>query len=119
MRQAQIAGSGVLELWDFSLFNEKTCEPLPSEGTRPMQYFFDSAHFTPEFGRVILDEILEGTPQFGVRLDQVEIESHLAELRAELQQFRITNPAVVADVRATLGVAKGSTSPLSVSALLF
>jgi hypothetical protein len=98
-----------VELWDFSLFNEITCEPLPAEGTRPMRYFFDSAHFTPEFGRVILDEVLKGTPQFGVRLDQVEIESHLAVLRADLQQFRIANPAVVADVRATLRIAKGNT----------
>ena len=119
LRQSQINGSGAVELWDFSLFNEITCEPLPAEGTRPMRYFFDSAHFTPEFGRVILDEVLKGTPQFGVRLDQVEIESHLAALRADLQQFRIANPAVVADVRATLRIAKGNTSPASVSALGF
>ena len=84
-----------------------------------MRYFFDSAHFTPEFGRAILDEILDGTPRLGVRLDRVEIESHLSGLRADLQRFRIENPAVVADVRATLGTAKGNISPLSVSALSF
>jgi hypothetical protein len=119
LRQAQITGPGVVELWDFSLFNEMTCEFLPSDGTRQMRYFFDSAHFTPEFGRVILDEILKGTPQLGVRLDHVEIESHLARLRADLQRFRIENPAVVADVRATLGASKGNISPLSVSTLGF
>ncbi len=119
LRQSQVGGPGVVELWDFSLFNEITCEPLPAEGTQRMRYFFDSAHFTPEFGRVILDEILNGAPQLGVRLDQVEIESHLAALRADLQHFRIANPAIVADVRATLGIARGNTSPANVSALGF
>jgi hypothetical protein len=118
-RQAQTTNSGRLELWDFSLFNEMTCESLPSNGAGQMRFFFDSAHFTPEFGHVILDEILEGTPQFGVRLDQIEIEGHLAALRGELQRFRIQNPSVVTDVRATLGIAKGNISPLSASALGF
>jgi hypothetical protein len=114
--QAQITGSGGVELWDFSLFNEITCESLPAEGTRPMRYFFDSAHFTPEFGRVILDEVLEGKPRLGVRLDQTDVEDHLAELRADLQRFRVANPGIVADVRAAVGIAKSTASPLSVSA---
>ena len=119
LRQTPVTGYGVVELWDFSLFNEITCEALPAEGTRPMRYFSDSAHFTPDFGHIILDEVLKGTPRLGVRLDQTDIEGHLSGLRAELQRFRIANPGVVADVRAALGIAKGSASPLKASALEF
>ena len=105
---AKLAGPGSFELWDFSLFNEFTCESLPADGMGRMRYFSDSAHFTPELGRLVLDEILAATParstRLGVRLDQVEIEAHLAGVRTALEVFRAANPGVVADVRAALEI---------------
>ena len=118
-QQARPSGPGAVELWDFSLFNDATCEAVPADGAGPMRYFFDSAHFTTEFGRIVLDEILEGIPRLGVRLDQADIEVHLAGLRSDLHRFRLANPGVVADVRAALGIPNGNASPLSVSALEF
>ena len=108
-RQAKRSGQGTVELWDFSIFNDLTCEPLPSDGRGPMHYFSDSAHFTPEFGRLILDELLGAAPtRLGVRLDRVEIETHLAGIRTALEVYRTANPGVVADVRAGLGIRQSS-----------
>ena len=114
-QQARSAGHGSIELWDFGLFNDTTAELVPARGAGSMRYFFDSAHFTPEFGRLILDEILgvasANASRRGVRLDQVEIESHLANQRAALQDFRSANPAVVADIRAGLGLGEDANIP--------
>ena len=117
-QKAQPSGSGSVELWDFSLFNDLTCESLPADGMSPMRYFSDSAHFTPEFGRLVLDEILDTAPsrptRLGVRLDQIEIEAHLAGVRTALEVFRAANPGVVADVRAALGIADSPvTAPMA------
>ena len=113
-QQAQPTGPGTAELWDFSLFNDMTCEALPPDGAGPMRYFSDSAHFTQELGRLVLDEILEPAKsrsnRIGARLDQVEIESHLSDIRTALEAFRTANPAVIADVRAALGI---GTSPVA------
>ena len=107
-QQASSTRVGSVELWDFSLFNSQSCEPLPENGATPMRYFSDSAHFTPELGRLVLDEILNSgqsaSTRLGVRLDQVEIESHLAGIRTALEGFRAANPRVIADVRAALGI---------------
>ena len=114
-QQPRSVGHGSVELWDFGLFNDTTAEPLPADGAGSMRYFFDSAHFTPEFGHLVLDEILgaapAGTPRRGVRLDQVEIEPHLANQRVALHNFRAANPGVVADVRAGLGLGEDANIP--------
>lgn len=113
--QARLAGSGTVELWDFSFFNDLTCEPLPGEELGPMRYFTDSAHFTPELGRLILSEVLgiesSGVQRLGVRLDETDMESHLAGLRADFKAWRDVNPAVVSDVRAGLGLEKETATP--------
>ena len=109
-QQAQPAGSGTVELWDFSLINDLTCESLPADGEGPMRYFYDSAHFTPELGHLVLHEILDPAPsrptRLGVRLDRVEIEAHLAGIRAALEVFRAANPGVITDVRTALEIGK-------------
>ena len=119
-QQALRTGSGTVELWDFSLFNDLTCEPLPRDGAGSMRYFTDSAHFTQELGRLVLNEILDPEKpranRPGVRLDRVEIESHLAAVRTGLEAFRAANPSVVADVRSALGIEPPSTTAPMASA---
>ena len=106
-RPAPSANPGALALWDFSLFNEVTSEPVPADGAGPMRWFSDSAHFTPELGKRVLAEMLgtlpAGAQRLGVRLDQVELETHLASARAGLETFRAAQPEVIADVRDALG----------------
>ncbi len=120
VQQTQRSALGRVELWDFSVFNELTCEPLPADASGPMLYFFDSAHFTPVFGRLLLHEVLDGASshpaRLGVRLDQVDIETHLTSVRAALHAFGKENPAVVADVHLALGIAESSgTAPMAIS----
>ena len=99
-------GRGIVELWDFSIITEATSEAVPKDGGTPMRYFYDSAHFTPDLGALVLDEILnEGAPsarRLGVRLDQVGVEDHLAQVRSSLGEFRTQYPEVVSDVRSGL-----------------
>ena len=107
-QQAQPSGHGSVELWDFSLFNDFSCELVPEDGAGPMRYFTDSAHFTPEFGRLVLAEILapagSSRSRLGVRLDQMDLENHLAGIRTAREGSRAANPSVVSDVRAALGI---------------
>ncbi|HEY5768310.1 MAG TPA: hypothetical protein VIT91_10100 [Chthoniobacterales bacterium] len=99
-----------LELWDFSLFNQRTCESVPVSGA-PLRWWHDSAHFTPEFGQSILAEVMQSTPrkrsQLGVRLvpTSVELDTHLAEVRSGLEKFRAIAPDEVLDVHDALGIA--------------
>ena len=117
-QRAKRSGQGTVELWDFSIFNDLTCEPLPQDGMGRMHYFSDSAHFTPKFGQLILDEILGSAPtRLGVRLDRVEIETHLAGIRAALEAFRMENPGVVTDVRAGLEIGRPSVAAPMASAM--
>lgn len=104
--QKRSGNPNALALWDFSLFNEMTREPVPDHGEGPMHYFSDSAHFTPKLGALVLGEILGTLPvdsqRLGVRLDQVEMEAHLASVRAGLEFFRANEPRVIVDVRSAL-----------------
>ena len=106
INQTRSGNPNALVLWDFSLFNEMTREPVPEDGEGPMRYFSDSAHFTPKLGALVLDEILGTRPfdsqRLGVRLDQVEMEAHLASVRGGLELFRANEPRVIVDVRNAL-----------------
>lgn len=104
--QTRFVTPSALALWDFSLFNEVTSESLPDDGKGPMRYFSDSAHFTPKLGALVLDEIIGILPvdshPLGVRLDKVEMEAHLANVRVGLEMFRMNQPDVIVDVRSAL-----------------
>ncbi|MES2695351.1 MAG: hypothetical protein V4773_17880 [Verrucomicrobiota bacterium] len=95
-----------VELWDFSLFNSRSQEAVQADSAVEMKWWIDSAHFTPDYGKDILDEIL-GAPtvsSLGARLvpGAADIEPHLAAIRSGLSNFRTAQPDVVANVHATL-----------------
>lgn len=79
----------------FMSYNEITTEPLPSsELAPPMRFYFESNHFRPDVGEMILrwiaDEKGDGEmypDQFGVDLHEDNIEQHLMDLDAQRKRY--------------------------------
>jgi hypothetical protein len=97
----QSDGGDVL-LWDFNGFDAYSTEPAPSPGdTQSMlRWFWEPAHYRSEFGNLMLAAMLEtscseplttGLP--GVRLSSVNIEDHLAQLRAARNDWLARHPS--------------------------
>lgn len=91
IKAQEVGDNPNIELWDFSGYNSRTSEMIPTQG-ETMQWYFDSSHFTPAFGKVILDDMFSGQPSYGVKLGPDNIEQVIERVRAEQQQFRTANP---------------------------
>jgi hypothetical protein len=74
-------------IWDFSGYNSITTELVRT----PMSYYWDSSHFTEVVGNFILERIFtEGgnvPHDFGVRLYNENVESHMAAIRNDRQKY--------------------------------
>lgn len=96
-----------LPLWDFSGYNSITSEEVPATGdtqTR-MRYYFESSHYTPAAGNLVLERIFDAhiaseivPSDFGVRLSALNLEQHLVRLRNEREQYRQRHPADVLEI---------------------
>lgn len=84
-------------LWDFSGYNAMLTENVPKLGDTQtmMQWYFDSSHYTPAMGDLVLDRMFYSTSpmrvvpdDFGVLLSRNNIDAHLATLRAGRQIYR-------------------------------
>lgn len=84
-------------LWDFSGYHTMLTENVPRQGDTQtmMQWHFDSIHYTPAMGDLVLDRMFYSTSpkrvvpdDFGVLLSRNNIEAHLATLRAGRQIYR-------------------------------
>ena len=82
----RFGGSGV-NYWDFTGFTGPTVEPLPQGGPDPMRWYFDSSHFRPRLGAVVVRRMFgatdgtqdadDGALSMGTRLDLGNVEVHL------------------------------------------
>ena len=101
---AAMPGAGRVALWDFDGLDAVTMEDVPPEGAgRDMRYFFEHSHFRTRTGDAIIAALLGGPDRidgFGVRLDQVDVEAHLAATRATLAGWARTHPEDAEFVRA-------------------
>ncbi len=97
------------QVWDFSGYNTITTEPIPATGdkTTRMRYYYESSHYTPAAGDLVLDRIFNyHSPDrtvpddFGVLLTSQNIESHLARIRADREHYRLTHPDDIAEIEA-------------------
>lgn len=91
IKEQEVGDNPNIELWDFSGYNARTAETIPAPG-EVMQWYFDSSHFTPAFGKVILDDMFSGKPAYGVKLGTDNIEQVIERVRDEQVQFRSENP---------------------------
>jgi hypothetical protein len=100
---------GDVPVWDFAIYNKATTEPVPGvSGTAArMDFYEDSAHFSPHFGQCMLRQfgLMDGAlPEpLAVRVDaEPDLIGHLARVRAAHEAYRAAAPAEIAAVAAAL-----------------
>jgi len=105
--EARRAGQPPFPLWDFSGYNSITTETVPPLGDTQtmMRWYFDSSHYTPAAGDLVLDRIFNyKSPDrtvpddFGVLLTPQNIEAHLARIRSDRARYRESHPQDVAEI---------------------
>lgn len=101
-------GARPFPLWDFSGYNPITTEPFPAEGdtTTAMRWYFESSHFRPVVGDLMLSQIhgkasADAPADFGVQLEQGMLDAHLQGIRDQRQAWRANHADDVAEVRAS------------------
>ena len=107
--EAQRAGEPAFPLWDFSGYHSISTETVPALGdtTTMMHWYFDSSHYTPAAGDLVLDRIFNfHSPDrtvpddFGDLLTSQNIEAHLAHIRTDREHYRLTHPEDIAEIEA-------------------
>lgn len=107
--EARRAGQPPFPLWDFSGYNSISTETVPPLGDTQtmMRWYFDSSHYTPAAGDLVLDRIFNfKSPDrivpddFGVLLTSQTIEVHLARIRSDRERYRQTHSQDVAEIEA-------------------
>lgn len=83
----------IAPVWDFSGANAITTEPVGPH----MRRYLEGSHYLPDVGNLVLDRMFgrhadELPAGFGVLVDKTNIEAHLIEQRAALEQWIRLNP---------------------------
>lgn len=97
--------SSIHPIYDFSGFSSFNAEALAKESAGT--YFFETSHFTPFFGRMILDKIFgiedrcEGT---GFLLTQETVDHHLKTLREQRKEWAEKHMKEIAWLRQQLEI---------------
>jgi hypothetical protein len=105
--EAAKAHASPFPVWDFSGYNTITVEEVPSaqDVNARMRYYYESSHYTPAAGDLVLDRIfnLKMTEHvvpsdFGIRLTKQNIEAHLANIRVAREHYQRMHPDDVAEI---------------------
>ena len=92
--------SGPFPLWEFGGADPRyTAETVPpaTDSKTLMRWYFESSHYRPELGEVVLRRLLgypdtEQTQGFGVPLRQANVERELARVSAEVDGYVAAHP---------------------------
>lgn len=78
----------LLPLWDFSGYNAFTTETVTAN--QPMRWYWDASHYRRALGDIILTQLLtaQGPSDFGVLIQQTNIEAHLQHQRQAQQRYQ-------------------------------
>ncbi len=118
--EARVAGRPPFPLWDFSGYNSITTEPVPPAGDRDslMRGYWEGSHYSAATGRLVLDRLFGHEKptrplpdDFGVRLNEANIEAHLAAVRAAGERYRLASPQDVAELQEALERQRRMRSP--------
>lgn len=74
---------------DFAVYNEYTSEKIPIEENQSMVYHYEGSHYKPKLGEMLLKSLSSGDyhNNFGVELNNNNIDSHLQKLREDRNKF--------------------------------
>jgi hypothetical protein len=81
-------------VWDFSGYSTFTTEPLPppADTKQRMQFYYESSHYTPALGGIVLERILgQVTNDLGRTISTASIEEHLQSIRKDREAYARTH----------------------------
>jgi len=92
-----------VSLWDFGAYHRYAVEPISALNKNPPapDWYWESGHFRPELGSLMLDVMLGKRPPeglFGVELSPAVIATHLAEVRKSRATFNSDQPETTAEM---------------------
>lgn len=105
--EAQRTGQSPFPLWDFSGYHSISTETVPTLGNTKtfMHWYFESSHYTPAAGDLVLDRIFNFKSRersvaddFGVLLNSGNIDTHLSNIRLARVHYRQTHPEDVTEI---------------------
>lgn len=81
LAERQAAQGQAVDVWDFSGLHPYTLEAIPPRGDRrtQLQYYWEAGHFKSALGERVLARILGEDSDFGVRLENHNLDPWLAE----------------------------------------
>ena len=95
------------DIWDFSGYYLLTTEEIPTKSNVKMKYYYESSHYTPALGNIVLDRMFDGNysggqnyPDFGVKITSQNIEAHLSDLRIQRAKYKATHPKDITEIEA-------------------
>lgn len=97
-----------IPLYDFTGYYDITTEDLPKHGdnTSQMQWYWEGSHYKKRVGDLMLDRIfahetnkMKITTSFGASIKPDNIESHLAQIRADHNYYMNTHPEDIEEIK--------------------
>lgn len=94
--QRQYPQQPIYPLYDFSSYHELTTESVPRQQEQQMQWFWESSHYKKQLGNLVINKLfhyqVEQQPaDFGILIDEQNIETHLAHIRQAQQRYQQTH----------------------------
>ncbi len=102
--EAERAGQPPFPLWDYANINPQTCEDiaLDNDSRVRSQWFNDSAHASPAFGEMVLQEIQSGHSKTGRLLQAATVNATLTADNIALDVYRESHPVLIKTVHDAL-----------------
>lgn len=96
-------GRSPYPVWDFSGYRGHNIEPAPETKDDRPAWFWETVHFKPALGNAVLDEVFAPadapSPVLGVKIDQTNIDTHLAAWHAARRMWLETHVAEAAQIK--------------------
>ena len=105
--EAANAGEKPFSLWDYAAINTYTTQDLPEnhDNTTRLSWFNDSAHASPLFGDIILQELVGITAPVGTQLENINITQHLEQSSVKLKNYKVQHPELEAAIQRLIQIA--------------
>ncbi len=106
--EARMANAESFGLWDFSGYDDISTEVVPASGdkTTIMHWYSDSAHYTPDLGKIVIQRMFmpvtqDGWKTWGAVINSSNVERHLDHIRMVRTSYRATHQQDIAEIENT------------------
>jgi hypothetical protein len=100
--------NGDVEVWDFSVISPETLEAIPAKGDRQthLAYYWEAGHFKKALGDRVMERVLGGTGDFGIKLDSRNLDAWLEEDQRRITALLATPSPLLREVEDLLATRK-------------